>query len=147
MRLEIVLPAAEMGAPGAGCTVNFENEYYRNIKKKETEFWLQYQNTQKHQVKNAFNLIHFIGWQIHIMIKEEWSFDMQSIHWDHKMLVWLFPAFTFTKVGVVHFPTLITLGLRPSLSKKSFPVRRVTAKKASREVGICFFFCFKFFID
>ena len=29
--------------------------------------------------------------------------------------------------------------VRPSLSEKSFPVRRVTAKKASREVGILFF--------
>ena len=36
---------------------------------------------------------------------------------------------------------------RPSLSKKVFPVRRVTPKKASREVGIFSFFCFPFFID
>ena len=30
--------------------------------------------------------------------------------------------------------------VRPPLSKKSFPVRRDTAKKASREVGNFFFF-------
>ena len=41
-----------------------------------------------------------------------------------------------------YFYTLELLSPRPSLSKKSFPVRRVTAKKASREVGIFFFFCF-----
>ena len=40
------------------------------------------------------------------------------------------------------------LVLRPSLSKKLFPVCRVTPKKASREVRIFFFFfCFSFFID
>ena len=36
--------------------------------------------------------------------------------------------------------------VRPSLSEKWFPVRRVTAKKASREVGI-FVFLFLIFID
>ena len=35
-------------------------------------------------------------------------------------------------------------GTRPPLSKKSFPVCRVTAKKASREVGIFFFSVFNF---
>ena len=34
--------------------------------------------------------------------------------------------------------------MRPSLSKKVFPVRRVTPKKASREVGF-FFVCFSVF--
>ena len=32
--------------------------------------------------------------------------------------------------------------VRPSLSEKTFPVCRVTAKKASWEVGILFFFLF-----